>query len=128
MYFHGNGRALVDRVPRFRMFTARGYALLVVSYRGYGGSRGSPTQSGLMQDGEAAYRAVRARGYDGDRIVLMGASVETGVAILAARHESAALVSRGALFVSARGHPDPLPDFSGALVDACSVPFGSRDP
>ena len=46
-----------------------------------------------MQDGEAAYREARARGYDGDRIVLMGASLGTGVAIaLAATHEAAALV------------------------------------
>src|SRR5262249_1473552 len=28
LYFHGNGGALVDRVPRFRIFTARGYGLL----------------------------------------------------------------------------------------------------
>ena len=93
LYFHGNAGALVDRVPRFRMFTARGYGLLAVSYRGYGGSTGSPTQIGLMQDGEAAYREARARGYDGDRIVMMGASLGTGVAIaLAARHQTAALV------------------------------------
>jgi hypothetical protein len=46
LYFHGNGGARVDRVPRFRMFTARGYGLLAVSDRGYGGSTGSPTQSG----------------------------------------------------------------------------------
>ena len=93
LYFHGNAGALVDRVPRFRMFTAHGYGLLAVSYRGYGGSTGLPTQSGLMQDGEAAYREARARGYDGDRIILMGASLGTGVAIaLAATHEAAALV------------------------------------
>lgn len=93
LYFHGNGGALVDRVPRFRRFAAYGYGLLAVSYRGYGGSSGSPTQGGLMQDGEAAYREARARGYDGDHIVLMGASLGTGVAVaLAARHESAALV------------------------------------
>jgi fermentation-respiration switch protein FrsA (DUF1100 family) len=61
LYFHGNGGALVDRIPRFRMVTARGYGILAVSYRGYGGSTGSPTQSGLMQDGEAAYREARAR-------------------------------------------------------------------
>ncbi len=93
LYFHGNAGALVDRVPRFRMLTARGYGLLAVSFRGYGGSTGSPTQSGLMQDGEAAYREVRARGYDGDRIVILGASLGTGVAIaLAVSHEAAALV------------------------------------
>jgi fermentation-respiration switch protein FrsA (DUF1100 family) len=93
LYFHGNGGALVDRIPRFRMFTALGYGLLAVSYRGYGGSTGSPTQSGLMLDGETAYLKARARAYDGDRIVLMGASLGTGVAIaIAARHEAAALV------------------------------------
>ncbi len=93
LYFHGNAGALVDRVPRFRMFTARGYGLLAVSYRGYGGSTGSPTQIGLMQDGEAAYREARARGYDGDRIVILGASLGTGVATaLAVSHEAAALV------------------------------------
>jgi fermentation-respiration switch protein FrsA (DUF1100 family) len=93
LYFHGNGGALVDRVPRFRMFTARGYGLLAVSYRGYGGSTGSPTQGGLMQDGEAAYREARARGYGGEHVILMGASLGTGIAIaLAATHEAAALV------------------------------------
>ncbi|MDP9337029.1 MAG: alpha/beta hydrolase [Actinomycetota bacterium] len=93
LYFHGNGGALVDRVPRFRALTASGYGLLAISYRGYGGSTGSPTQKGLMEDGETAYLEARARGYDGDRIVLMGESLGTGVAIaLAATHEAAALV------------------------------------
>ncbi|MGH6837052.1 MAG: alpha/beta hydrolase [Methylocella sp.] len=93
LYFHGNGGALVDRVPRFRAFIASGYGLLAISYRGYGGSTGSPTQGGLMEDGETAYRQARARGYDGDRIVLMGESLGTGVAIaLAARHKAVALV------------------------------------
>jgi uncharacterized protein len=93
LYFHGNGGALIDRVPRFRLFTDRGYGLLAVSYRGYGGSTGSPTQLGLMRDGEAAYREARTRGYDSDRIVLVGASLGTGVAIaLAATHSAAAIV------------------------------------
>ena len=93
LYFHGNGGALADRVLRFRAFAASGYGFLAISYRGYGGSTGSPTQAGLMQDGEAAYREVRARGYDGDRIVLMGESLGTGVATaLAAAHEAAGLV------------------------------------
>ena len=93
LYFHGNGGALVDRVPRFLALTASGYGLLALSYRGYGGSTGSPTQKGLMEDAETAYLEARARGYDGDRIVLVGESLGTGVAIaLAATHEAAALV------------------------------------
>jgi uncharacterized protein len=93
LYFHGNGGALVDRIPRFRALTASGYGLLAIAYRGYGGSTGSPTQKGLMADGETAYLEARTRGYDGDRIVLMGESLGTGVATaLAATHEAAALV------------------------------------
>jgi uncharacterized protein len=93
LYFHGNGGALIDRVPRFRMFAESGYGFLAVSYRGYGGSTGSPTQRGLLRDGEAAYREARARGYGGDRIVLMGESLGSGVAtILASSHDAAALV------------------------------------
>jgi fermentation-respiration switch protein FrsA (DUF1100 family) len=93
LYFHGNGGALADRVLRFRMLAASGYGLLAVSYRGYGGSTGSPTQTGLMRDGETAYREARARGYGGDHIVLMGESLGTAIATaLAAAHEAAALV------------------------------------
>jgi len=93
LYFHGNGGALVDRIPRFRALTASGCGLLAIAYRGYGGSTGSPTQNGLMEDGETAYLEARARGYDGDRIVLIGESLGTGVAIaLAATREAAALV------------------------------------
>ena len=93
LYFHGNGGALVDRIPRFRALAASGYGFLAIAYRGYGGSTGSPTQKGLMEDGETAYLEARARGYDGDRIVLMGESLGTGVAIaLAATREAAALV------------------------------------
>ena len=46
-----------------------------------------------MRDGEAAYREARALGYTSDRIILMGASLGTGVAIaLAATHGAAAIV------------------------------------
>src|ERR1700730_4948169 len=93
LYFHGNGGAVADRVPLCRSLLASGYGLLSISYRGYGGSTGSPTQKGLMEDAETAYLEARARGYDGDRIVLMGESLGPGVAIaLAATHEAAALV------------------------------------
>ena len=93
LYFHGNGGSLVDRVPRFRIFVASGYGLLAVSYRGYGGSSGSPTETGLVRDGEAAYREARTLGYESDRIVLMGESLGTAIAtVLAGAHDSAALV------------------------------------
>jgi fermentation-respiration switch protein FrsA (DUF1100 family) len=72
---------------------ASGWGFLAISYRGYGGSTGSPTQKGLLHDAEAAYAAARAKEYEGRRIVLMGESLGTGVATdMAAAHEAAALV------------------------------------
>jgi hypothetical protein len=93
LYFQGNGGSLVDRAFRFRLLAESGYGVLAVSYRGYGGSSGSPSEAGLMQDGEALYRAARARGYADGRIVLMGESLGTSLAIFLARaHKPAAVV------------------------------------
>jgi uncharacterized protein len=128
LYFHGNGGALIDRVPRFHMLAASGYGLLAVSYRGYGGSSGLPTEAGLMLDGEAAYREARTRGYEGDRIVLMGESLGTGVAAaLAAVHEAAALVLDSPYFVGNRCRRNALPYAAGALADVRPVSIGPRD-
>lgn len=92
LYFHGASGALINRAPRLRMFVERGYGVLAVSYRGYGGSTGRPTQEGLMRDAETAYRAARLR-YHCDRLIIVGASLGTFVAVsLAANRRAAGLV------------------------------------
>jgi fermentation-respiration switch protein FrsA (DUF1100 family) len=92
LYFHGNGGALQHRVARFRGLTAPGNGLLALSYRGYGGSTGTPSQSGLMADAEAAYRFAVAHA-PAERIVLFGESLGTGVAVaLAAGHKAGAVI------------------------------------
>ena len=48
LYFHGNGGSLRWRVDRFRALTADGTGLVALSYRGYGGSSGRPTEEGLI--------------------------------------------------------------------------------
>ena len=93
LYFHGNGGALADRIARFRTLTKSGVGLLAVEYRGYPGSTGTTTEAGLHRDAEAAYRDVLGRGVTPQRLIIMGESLGTGVAVaLAARHECAALV------------------------------------
>jgi hypothetical protein len=79
LYFHGNGGALNLRVDRFSRIVAQGVGLLALSYRGYGGSTGRPTEAGLIEDARAACAFASAR-YPG-RIVLWGESLGTGVAI-----------------------------------------------
>lgn len=80
LYFHGNAGSLRLRADRFRKLTADGTGLLGVSYRGYGGSTGSPSEAGLLKDAEAAYAFVAAR-YPAERIVAFGESLGTAVAV-----------------------------------------------
>ena len=61
LFFHGNGDFLAGRVPRFRAVTADGTGLVALSYRGYGGSSGVPSEKGLLLDAEAAYRFAAAK-------------------------------------------------------------------
>jgi uncharacterized protein len=93
LYFHGNANGLADRGARFRKLTETGDGLLAVEYRGYPGSTGSPSEDGLLRDGEATYAKALELGLRPNRIVAMGESLGTGVAAdLAARHPVAALV------------------------------------
>src|SRR5262245_10326812 len=67
-YFHGNGGALRMRACRFRARVADGTGLVALSYRGYGGSPGRPTEAGLERDAAAAYDVAAAR-YAAERLV-----------------------------------------------------------
>jgi uncharacterized protein len=80
LYFHGNGASLRWRAERFRALTADGTGLVALSYRGYGGSSGSPTEAGLLADAAAAYAFATAR-YPPARIAAWGESLGTGVAV-----------------------------------------------
>ena len=86
MYFPGNGDTLAGSVGRFREITADGTGLVALSYRGYAGSSGSPSERGLLEDAAAAYAFAVAL-YPPSKFVLWGFSLGTGVAVaLAAEH------------------------------------------
>jgi fermentation-respiration switch protein FrsA (DUF1100 family) len=93
LYFHGNAASLVERVPRFALLTAGGDGLLAVSYRGYFGSTGHPSEEGLHRDAAAAYLKAASLGYGADRVIAVGESLGTGVAVaLASRKPVAGLI------------------------------------
>jgi fermentation-respiration switch protein FrsA (DUF1100 family) len=100
LYFHGNGGALRYRVDRFRALTADGTGLVALSYRGYGGSTGRPTESGLLEDAAAAYAFAAAR-YPPERIALWGESLGSGVAVALAAEKPVGRVVLEAGFSSA---------------------------
>jgi fermentation-respiration switch protein FrsA (DUF1100 family) len=92
IYFHGNGEVVASRTERHRTLTESGNGLVALSYRGYMGSSGTPTEEGLLHDAEAAYRFATER-HPSNPIVLWGHSLGSGVAVaLAARHRVAKLI------------------------------------
>jgi fermentation-respiration switch protein FrsA (DUF1100 family) len=86
LYFHGNGDFLAGFFGRFRDIIADGTGVVALSYRGYAGSSGQPSERGLLQDAAAAYAFTTAR-YSADRIVVWGFSLGTGVAVALASEQ-----------------------------------------
>jgi fermentation-respiration switch protein FrsA (DUF1100 family) len=100
VYFHGNGGALNLRVRRFAALASEGFGVIGVSYRGYGGSTGMPSEDGLIADGVAAYEFA-AKLYSPSRVVLWGESLGSGVAIAVAAEAPVARLVLETPFTSA---------------------------
>jgi len=100
LYFHGNGGALDLRVERFRALIADGTGLVALSYRGYGGSSGRPSEAGLIRDAHAAYEFAALR-HPQKHLVLWGESLGTAVAIALAAERPVAGLILDAPFTSA---------------------------
>jgi len=74
-----------------------GVAWLVINYRGYGASEGSPSQVSLVADALAQYDYASALpGIDPQRIFVFGRSLGSGVAVQLAAHRQV----RGVILVS----------------------------
>jgi len=87
LFFHGNA----GTVERYRWVGARwqdalGADLLLIDYRGYGKSTGTPTEAGVLADARAAYDwLITDRKIPPERIVIVGQSLGGGVACALAR-------------------------------------------
>jgi len=93
LYFQGNAGSIADRADRLAFYQAEGYGAAFLSYRGYGGSTGTITEAGLITDARTAYDWLIAQGIPASRIVVVGESLGTGVAVqLAARHPVGAVI------------------------------------
>lgn len=92
LYYHGNGGNLADRSNVFDLFIRHGYGVFAVSYPGFSGSTGSPTEANVVAAGLAAYDALRKSGVPASDIVLWGESLGTGVAVQVATQRAASAV------------------------------------
>lgn len=92
LYFHGNSgnishrNYVIDICRRFNL------NLLLVDYRGYGKSDGTPSATGIYQDGETAYHFLTGH-VDCDNIIIWGESLGGTVAChVASKYKCRALI------------------------------------
>lgn len=93
-YFHGNASNLGGRAGLFAALAAKGFGVLAVSYRGYGSSSGSPSETGLYHDARTAIAFLTQQQHIPlSNILLYGESLGTGVAVqMATEFDVAALI------------------------------------
>jgi uncharacterized protein len=102
LYLHGNGGNLQSRAERFARLTQSGTGLLGVSWRGYGGSSGTPTEAGLRNDARAAYdNLIGEKRVAANRIIVFGESLGTTVATILASEVPVAALALDSSFDSA---------------------------
>ena len=91
LVFHGNADAAVYQKAKGTTLVKEGFGVLLVEYRGYPGSTGSPSEAGLYADGIAAYDFAARK--NSQRIGIYAHSLGTGVAVkLATEREVYSLV------------------------------------
>lgn len=98
LFFHGNAGDITTRLDSVALFHRLGLSVLIVDYRGYGRSEGSPSERGTYRDADSAWRHLTEdRGIDSDKIVIFGRSLGGAVAAqLASRTAPGALIVESA--------------------------------
>jgi len=88
VYFGGNAEEVSYNLPDFKRVFPE-HSLYLMHYRGYSGSSGTPTESGLVRDGLALFDRVRGLH---SRVAVIGRSLGSGIAVrVAGEREVAAL-------------------------------------
>lgn len=99
LYFQGNSGNFSGRVNKFRALLKEGFGLLALSYRGFNGSEGEPTESGLYEDARTAWAWLQQQ-HPHSPVILYGESLGTGVAVQLATEKQAALLVLEAPYTS----------------------------
>jgi len=81
LFFHGNAGNISHRIDYLQMFHRLRYSTLIVDYRGFGKSSGTPSEAGTYRDAEAAWEHLRhARLAQPRDVVIAGESLGAAVA------------------------------------------------
>lgn len=94
LFLHGNAGNISHRLDSLAIFVQLGLQVLIIDYRGYGQSRGRPSEAGTYHDATAAWHFLTStKGIAGGHIIVFGRSLGGAVAVeLATRVRPAGLI------------------------------------
>jgi hypothetical protein len=114
LFLHGNGGNIAHRGESLRIFQRLGINVLIIDYRGYGQSEGTPSENGFYEDARSAWRYLtETKGYRAGQIVIFGRSIGGAVAANLITEQQPAKVILESTFSSAR-------DMAGSLMPVLS--------
>ena len=80
LYLHGNAGSLENRIHKINHFNDMNINFLLLSWRGFNGNAGKPTEKGLYEDARSAVNWLINDGINEENIIIYGESLGTGVA------------------------------------------------
>jgi len=86
LIFHGNAGNLSNRIYKLNELDKLDLNILLISWRGFSGNKGSPSEKNLYQDARAAVKWLNEKKVKNNQIVLYGESLGTGVAVEIAKN------------------------------------------
>jgi fermentation-respiration switch protein FrsA (DUF1100 family) len=81
VFFHGNAGNLFNRVHKLNELHKLDINILIISWRGFSGNSGNPTEKNLYQDAQKSIEWLNSKGIESKKIILYGESLGTGVAV-----------------------------------------------
>ena len=81
IFFHGNAGNLFNRVHKLNELNELNINILIISWRGFSGNLGKPTERNLYHDAKMSIKWLNELGVSNNKIILYGESLGTGVAV-----------------------------------------------
>lgn len=93
LFCHGNAGNISHRLEKLKFFQELGCNIFIFDYRGYGKSKGRPSEEGLYHDARGAYNYLLSRKIHPEQIIGYGESIGGAVIIdLASKSSLRALI------------------------------------
>jgi hypothetical protein len=100
LFLHGNAGNLDNRIDKLNSLGSMDINFLIISWRGYSGNPGNPSEAGLYKDVLGGIKWLNEKGISNDQIILYGESLGTAIATEVGQNENFAGIILEAPFTS----------------------------